>query len=116
MYQRLSCCLRSGTAVPEHTLLDPAFNPNPNPNHNTTSDAPTSPDNDCDTPQPTDYPVNIMHSKPSSDHSLAYLLLEEGHIVVAIANADSELLATFPATVSLGEYISNYLTNYLTNK
>lgn len=96
IYQRLSCCLRGGTAVPEYTLLDSTNGPKRN---NSSSNVETS----ADTETGNDYPINIMHSKPSSDHSLAYMLLEEGHILVAIANADSELLATFPATMGVLE-------------
>lgn len=101
LYQRVSCYLRGGNALPEHTLLK--------------SDGPAP---ESETSESSGgYPVNIMSLQPSSDHSLAYLVLQEGQIVVGIANADSELLATFPATMGTVEACSqaNILSRSLRN-
>jgi hypothetical protein len=100
LYQRISCYLRGGTALPEQTLLRR--------DGDVTGDGGDSGGG---------YPVNIMTLQPSADHSLAYMVLEEGLIVVGLANADSELLVTFPATLGTVEACSqaNMLSRSLRN-
>lgn len=121
LYQRISCYLRAGTALPEHTLLKSDSSgggvvaPIPS-RESDVADASSSADGFSDDASG-GYPVNIMTLQPSSDHSLAYLVTAEGQIVVGIANADSELLVTFPATLGTVEACSqaNMLSRSLRN-
>jgi len=39
---------------------------------------------------------DISSSSPSSDHSLSYVILSTGMIIVALATSESELYITFP--------------------
>ena len=71
-YQRLGVCLRKGTSIPECTLQTP-----------TLSSA-----------------TNVMSTLPTSDHALAYSVLDCGYVVVGLATSDSELYVTFPGTCS----------------
>jgi hypothetical protein len=43
---------------------------------------------------------NIIVTPPSSDHSLAYIIMSTGQVIVSLATVDSELYATFPGTMS----------------
>ncbi len=59
--------------------------------------------------------VSIVRLQPSSNHSLNYIVLNSGHVVVSLASADSELYVTFPGTMSPLEACGqcNYLSRYL---
>lgn len=63
--------MRAGSSAPEHTL---------------SSQQPERP--------------NVMCLPPSSDHSLAYAVLNTGYVVVGYATFDTECYATFPGTLT----------------
>ena len=43
---------------------------------------------------------NIVVTPPSSDHSLAYVIMSTGQVIVSLATVDSELYATFSGTMT----------------
>jgi len=79
-YQRIGVCLRRGTSIAECTLLPIA-----------SATATTTSPSSGEMP-------NVMSQLPASDHALAYVVLETGHVIVGLATSDSELYATFPGT------------------
>ena len=78
--------LRGGTAVPEFTMLNSSnySGNNRDSNVNVGNDSPL-PTTSSSNQATGDYPINIMNLEPSSDHSLAYLVLEEGVSYVVLA-------------------------------
>jgi len=75
-YQRLALCLRSGSSLQECTLSGLEDNPSQKRDMLETR--------------------SILSEFPSSDHSLAYAVLESGEVIVAIASLDAEFYCTFP--------------------
>lgn len=43
---------------------------------------------------------NIITTPPSSDHSLSYIIMSTGQVIVSLATVDSELYATFSGTMT----------------
>jgi hypothetical protein len=43
---------------------------------------------------------NVIVTPPSSDHSLAYIIMSTGQVIVSLATVDSELYATFSGTMT----------------
>ena len=80
LYQRLGCYLRCGTATAECTMLQPTHHSHTNDpsTHDQTPAGGNATGNTSGSAGGSDYPVNILTLEPSSDHSLAYLVLEEG--------------------------------------
>jgi hypothetical protein len=82
-YQRLAVCLRKGTSLAEHTLLPSS----------SSGERGAGGSNVVAN-------INVLSSLPTSDHALAYTVLDCGHVIVGLATSDSELYCTFPGTCS----------------
>lgn len=114
-YYRLAVCVRRGSSTPECTLLEKShIIPDPvTPGKKQLSGRLTKTDDHLN--ENTATSSNPLHNQPSSDHALAYSIMEDGIVAVGLATSDSELYVAFPSTVSALDAcgLANFLTRNL---
>jgi hypothetical protein len=106
-YQRLALCMRAGTSVPEVTFIPRKHS---EAGYSATANITVEENSGASTVN-----NNILSEIAASDHALAYIRLNAGYVIVALATSDTELYATFSDAAGTLEACSfaNYLHRQL---
>lgn len=115
---RLALCLRTGSSMPECTLLtpeDPTKLASSGSTNSSSSKSNAAGAEGSGSSRGRRKQYNAFCDAPSADHAHSYVVLDSGEVCIGVATSYSELYVTFPNTIDSSEAygLSNLMTRFL---